>query len=773
MLKKIIIALWVLLVVGLASLVLVFTGIAKGWIGYMPPVEDLENPNYKFATEVISEDGEVLGTYSYSKENRVYVGYNELSKNLVNALIATEDVRFNNHSGIDFIGLVRAIIKRGILMQQNAGGGSTLTQQLSKQLYSPSAGNVMERAMQKPIEWVIAVNLERYYTKEEIITMYLNKFDFLNNAVGIKTAAHTYFNCNPSELKTEEAATLVGMCKNPSLYNPVRFNERSRERRNVVLGQMKKAGYITEQECDSLKALPLELHYNRVDHKEGIATYFREYLRGVMTAKKPDKANYRGWQQQQWYEDSLDWETNPLYGWCEKNVKKDGNKYNLYTDGLKIYTTIDSRMQRYAENAVEGHLKDLQQQFFKEKAKSKTAPFTRNLSAEQVKDIMDRAVQQSDRYRNMKKAGASDAEINEAFNTPIQMSVWSWNGEKDTVMTPLDSLRYYKYFLRAGFMSMDPRTGHVKAYVGGPNYNYFQYDMAMKGRRQVGSTVKPYVYTLAMENGFSPCDLVRHVSYTLLDENNRPWTPRNASNKLIGENVTIKWGLANSDNWITAYLMGKLSPYSLKRLIQSFGVRNQEIDPVVSLCLGPCEISVGEMVSAYTAFPNRGIRVAPVFVSRIEDNEGNILATFTPEMQEVISASSAYKMLVMLRAVINEGTGGRVRRLGVSADMGGKTGTTNSNSDGWFMGFTPSLVSGCWVGGENRDIHFDTMAYGQGASMALPIWAAYMKQVLEDKTLGYDPNEKFMFPANFDPCSEEGVDMTDNTVAEGLDDIFD
>jgi penicillin-binding protein 1A len=772
MLKKIIIGLWVLLVLLLASLVFVFSCIAKGNIGYMPPVEDLENPNYKFATEVISDDGVVLGTYSYSKENRVYVGYNEVSKDLINALIATEDVRFYDHSGIDFIGLVRAIIKRGVLMQRNAGGGSTLTQQLSKQLYSPSARSFMERAMQKPIEWVIAVNLERYYTKQEIITMYLNKFDFLNNAVGIKTAAHTYFNCEPSALKKEEAATLVGMCKNPSLYNPLRFNERSRSRRNVVLGQMEKAGYLTHEEADSLKALPLTLHYNRVDHKEGIATYFREYLRGVMTAKKPEKANYRGWQMQQWYEDSLDWETNPLYGWCEKNTKRDGEKYNIYTDGLKIYTTIDSRMQRYAENAMETHLKDLQQQFFKEKAKSKTAPFTRNLSAAQVKDIMDRAVQQSDRYRTMKNAGATDDEIDKAFNTPLEMSVWSWDGLKDTVMTPLDSLRYYKYFLRSGFMSMDPRTGHVKAYVGGPNFNYFQYDMAMKGRRQVGSTVKPYVYTLAMENGFSPCDLVRHVSYTLLDENNRPWTPRNASNKRIGENVTIKWGLANSDNWITAYLMGKLSPYSLKRLIQSFGVRNQEIDPVVSLCLGPCEISVGEMVSAYTAFANRGIRVAPVFVSRIEDGDGNVLATFTPDMQEVISASSAYKMLVMLRAVINEGTGGRVRRLGISADMGGKTGTTNSNSDGWFMGFTPSLVSGCWVGGENRDIHFDTMAYGQGASMALPIWASYMKQVYEDETLGYDQSEHFSFPANYDPCSDDGVDMTDNTVAEGLDDIF-
>lgn len=771
MLKKVLIALWILFFVGVACCVLVFVAISKGWVGYMPPVEDLENPSYKFASQVISDDGETLGTYSYSKENRVYVGYNELSPNLVNALVATEDVRFRNHSGIDAIAVVRALVKRGLLMQTNAGGGSTITQQLSKQLYSPKAGSTMERLFQKPIEWVIAVKLERYYTKEEILTMYLNKFDFLNNAVGIKTAAHTYFNCDPADLKVEEAATLVGMCKNPSLYNPVRFNERSRSRRNVVLDQMRKAGYITRAECDSLQALPLELHYNRVDHKEGIATYFREYLRGVLTAKRPVKSEYRAWQQQQYYEDSLDWETNPLYGWCEKNQKADGSKYNLYTDGLKIYTTIDSRMQRYAEEAVTEHLKDLQANFFREKRRSKTAPFTNQLSEEQVKEIMDRAVRQSDRYRTMKAAGASDAEITEAFNTPQQMSVWSWDGERDTVMTPLDSLRYYKYYLRAGFMSMDPRNGHVKAYVGGPNYYYFQYDMAMKGRRQIGSTVKPFVYTLAMENGFSPCDVAKHVSYTLIDENNRPWTPRNANNKKLGELVTLKWGLANSDNWITAYLMSKLSPYSLKRLIQSFGVRNQEIEPTVSLCLGPCEISVGEMVSAYTAFPNKGIRVAPMFVSRIEDNEGNVLATFAPVMEEVISAESAYKMLVMLRAVINEGTGGRVRRLGFKADMGGKTGTTNNNSDGWFMGFTPTLVSGCWVGGENRDIHFDTMQYGQGASMALPIWANYMNKVYADPSLGYDANDQFQFPEDYDPCAGD-TQLTKEDESIGLDEIF-
>ena len=775
MIRKVVKILWIFIALISLVCVFIFFSIAKGWIGYMPPVEDLENPNYKFATEVFSEDGKVLGTYSYSKENRVFVGYNDLSPNIINALIATEDVRFAEHSGIDAYALTRAVVKRGILMQKNAGGGSTITQQLSKQLYSPSADNVMERLFQKPIEWVIAVKLERYYTKEEILTMYLNKFDFLNNAVGIKTAAFTYFGCEPKDLKIEEAATLVGMCKNPSLYNPVRYNERSRGRRNVVLDQMRKAGYITEAERDSLQALPLKLKYNRVDHKEGLATYFREYLRGVLTAKKPDKANYRGWQMQKYYEDSLDWENNPLFGWCEKNTKKDGTKYNLYTDGLKINTTLDSRMQQYAEDAVTEHLKELQGYFFKEKKGAKKAPYTFRLTQEQVDEILGRAMRLSDRYRIMKKAGATEAEIKKAFDTPEEMSVFSWEGEKDTIMTPMDSIRYYKFFLRAGFMSMDPRSGHVKAYVGGPNYHYFQYDMAMVGRRQVGSTIKPFLYTLAMENGFSPCDEVRHVEYTLIDENGKPWTPRNANKKLIGDMVTVKWGLANSDNWITAYLMSKLNPYNLKRLIHTFGVRNRDIVPSVSLCLGPCEISVGEMVSAYTAFPNKGIRVAPLFVTRIEDNDGNVLATFAPEMQEVISVSSAYKMLVMLRAVVNEGTGGRVRRLGVKADMGGKTGTTNYNADGWFMGFTPSLVSGCWVGGEDRDIHFDTMLHGQGASMALPIWTKYMVKVLGDKSLGYDENETFQLPEGYDPCKDD-VNLEGDThieePIEGLDELF-
>ena len=771
--KKFIYVLWGLLILTVAAIAIIFSAIANGKIGYVPPVEELENPNLKFATQIISDDGQLLGTWSLSKENRVYVGYEDLSPNLVKALIATEDVRFKDHSGIDIRAFSRAVVKRGILMQKHAGGGSTITQQLAKQFYSPTADNVMERLLQKPIEWVIAVKLERYYTKEEILTMYLNKFDFLNNAVGIKTAAKTYFGKDPKDLSVEEAATLIGMCKNPSLYNPRRFNERCRGRRNVVLDQMRKADYLTEAECDSLKALPLPLKFQPVDHKDGLATYFREYLRGIMTAKKPNKSNYRGWQAQQYYEDSIAWETNPLYGWCNKNTKKDGSHYNVYTDGLKIYTTINSRMQRYAEEAVYEHVAQyLQPRFFKEKKGRKTAPYTNQLSEEEVQKILDRSIHQSDRYRTMKEAGYSESEIMQAFNTKHEMQVFSYEGEKDTIMTPLDSIKYYKHFLRAGFMSMDPITGYVKAYVGGPNYNYFQYDMAMVGRRQVGSTIKPYLYTLAMENGFSPCDMTRNVEQTLYDENGKAWSPRNSSRSHYGEMVTLKWGLANSNNWISAYLMSKLSPYELKRLIHSFGVLNKDIQPTVSLCLGPCEISVGEMVSAYTAFANRGIRTAPLFVTRIEDNEGNVVATFTPKMDEVISESSAYKMVVMLRAVINEGTGNRVRRLyGITADMGGKTGTTNRNSDGWFMGFTPSLVSGCWEQGSG-DIHFDTMRDGQGASMALPVWGLYMQKVYADKTLGYSQDERFDIPDDFDPCKDKLTEIEEQNTGRLDDDFF-
>ena len=754
MLKKFIIGLWTAFALGLLAIFLYFFSVTKGWVGYVPDMSEIADPEYKFASQVFTADGVSMGTWSLSKENRVFVEYDSISPDLVRALIATEDVRFKEHSGIDAKSLVRAVVKTGILRQENAGGGSTITQQLAKLLYTEVSGSTLGRITQKPIEWVIAVQLERLFTKEEIISLYLNKYDFGNNAVGIKSAANVYFGKSPARLSVEEAATLVGMCKNSSLYNPRRRNEKTKERRNVVLMQMEKAGYLTAEEKDSLSALPLVLDYHPADHKSGIATYFREYLRLYMSAKKPDKSKYRGWQMQKYYEDSLNWEQDPLYGWCNKNTKPDGSNYSIYTDGLKIYTTIDSRMQTYLEEAVEEHMVgSLQPRFFKAKKGKKTAPFTENLKTDEVEEIMKRAMKQSDRYRTMKQSGYSEEEIVEAFNTPREMKVFTYEGMKDSVMTPMDSLKYNKFFLRTGVVSMDPLTGEVKAYVGGTDYNQFKYDMAGVGRRQVGSTIKPFLYSLAMEHGFSPCDETQNVRQTIVTENGQLWSPRNSSKQRIGETVTLRWGLQTSNNWISAYLMSKLSPYSLKKLIHQFGLLNKDIQPVPSLCLGPCEASVIEMVSAYTAFVGKGIRTAPLMVTRIEDNAGNVIATFSARKNEVISEESSYKMIEMLRAVVNEGTGTRIRRdHKINADMGGKTGTTNNNADGWFMGFTPSLVTGCWVGGEERDIHFDRMADGQGASMALPIWGIYMNKVYADKSLPYSQEEKFDVPEDFDPC---------------------
>lgn len=772
--KKFVITLWVILFLCISAVSLAFYAIWHGWIGYMPNLYQLENPVNKYASQAVSADGKLLGTWSYSRANRIFVGFDDLSPWLVKALVATEDERFYDHSGIDYRALARAVVKRGLLGQSNAGGGSTITQQLAKQLYSDVAQSTMERALQKPIEWVIAVKLERYYTKEEIITMYLNYFDFLHNAVGIKTASRTYFNKEPQNLSVCEAATLIGMCKNPSYFNPVRKPERCRERRNVVLDQMVKAGYLSKADAELHKLEPIGLRFHRVDHKEGLATYLRERLRTMLMAKEPNRSDYASWQDQKYYEDSLAWETDPLYGWCNKNRKKDGTPYNLYTDGLKIYTTIDSRMQQYAEESVEEHVAGyLQPIFDKEKRHQTTRPFSNQLSTKEVEKIMRRSMEQSERYIKMKKGGATEEDIQKAFNTPQEMTVFSYHGEVDTIMTPMDSIRYYKSFLRAGFMCMDTRTGYVKAYVGGPDYRYFQYDMAGVGRRQVGSTIKPFLYTLAMENGMSPCDLAPNVQQTYIVAG-KPWTPRNGSRSRYGEMVTLKWGLAQSNNWISAYLMSRLSPSALVRLIHELGVLNRDIHPSMSLCLGPCEISVAEMVSSYTAFANRGIRTAPLFVSRIEDNEGNVVGEFQPRMTEVISEESAYKMIIMLQGVMNGGTGGRMRfRYNVNADMGGKTGTTNRNSDGWFVCFTPSLSAGCWVGGEDRDIHFNSMTYGQGASSALPVCAYFFQKVYKDKALGYSPDEKFKIPEGFDPCQD--TILTEEAPVEeygGIDEVF-
>lgn len=740
---------WSLFVGGILVIWLVLWLITRGALGYLPPLEELQNPKNRFASEIISSDMQSLGRY-YRYENRVGVQYTDLSENLIHALIATEDARFYNHTGVDFKSMFRAILKLG-----RAGGGSTLTQQLAKQLWSPRANNIFERAMQKPIEWVIATKLERLYSKDEILLMYLNQFDFLYNAVGIQSASQVYFSTTPANLKLEEAAMLVGMCKNPSLYNPVRHPERATNRRNTVLSQMAKYGYIDEATRDSVAALPLELHYRSVDHKQGIAPYFREFLRGVLTAKEPHESDYSEWNKMQYKIDKEQWENNPLYGFCEKNKKPDGSKYDLYQDGLKIYTTIDSRMQRYAEEAVSEHMQDQQKTFFKELKRKKSAPFSSSLTQDEIRGIMNRSMKQTDRWRNMRRAGYSQDSIVKSFHTEREMQIFTYDrGMIDTLMTPYDSIRWQKSYLRCGFMSMDPFTGHVKAYVGGPNFAHFQYDMTTKGRRQVGSTVKPYLYTLAMDEGMWPCETWVYDSIHVELPNGDVWAPRDTHDDHLGDTVTLAWGLRVSSNWMSAYLMSLFTPEQLVKMMQSFGIKGQ-LDPVISLCLGPCEVSVEEMVDAYTTFANKGIRTEPLYVTRIEDNNGNVIGSFTPKTHEIISETTAYKMIYMLRDVLDHGTGVRVRfKYGITAPMGGKTGTTNNNSDGWFMCFTPSLVSGTWVGGEDRGIHFDNLREGQGASMALPICALYMQKIYADPELGYSPEEQFDIPVWFDP--EEG-----------------
>ena len=755
--------------------------IYHGYIGYMPPVEGLLNPEDRFASRLFTSDGVEMGRFYQSRNNRVYADYSEISPNVINALIATEDERFMQHSGIDIMALSRVLFKTILLRQKNAGGGSTITQQLAKQLYSPESDGLMDRFIQKPVEWAIAVKLERYYTKEEIIKMYLNQFDFLNNAVGIKTAAHVYFNTTPDSLKIEQAAMLVGMAKNPSLYNPVRADRKDAAvgRRNVVLQQMLKADLITEAECDSLCALPLDVKFTKVDHKDGIAPYFREAVRLMMQAKEPRRGDYPDWDQQRFVDDSIQWATNPLYGWVEKNPKPDGTKYNIYTDGLRIYTSIDSRMQKYAEEAVIDHLKNtLQPQFDREKGSR--GPYTTN-SAElgqlTPRKLIDRAIRQSERYRVLKNAGMSDAEIMEEFDKPVDMTVFSYDGgQVQKTMSPRDSVVYQKMFLRAGFMSMDPLTGQVKAYVGGPNFHFFQYDMAGVGRRQIGSTVKPFLYTYAFEEGFTPCDMFLNAQPSITLPTGEVWAPRNTGHARIGEMVDLYWALTNSNNWISARLMSELSPSTLARTMHTFGITNH-LDPVVSLCLGPCDVSVREMVTAYTAFSNKGLRVDPIYVTKITDNNGNVISEFTPQYTEVMSQEAYFKMVNILQNVINSGTGSRLRRApyNITAVMGGKTGTTNYNADGWFMGFKPNLVSGVWVGGDERYIHFNRMAQGQGAAMALPIYGLYMKKVYADKSLPYSQTLQFPEPpAGFSPCYKEsyGDAPAAETPVEAIDNAF-
>lgn len=769
---------WMWIIYGslLGLILLFFILVYNGIIGYMPPVEELKNPKDRFASVIYSADGVEMGRLFASTGNRVYADYDEISQHVVDALVATEDERFETHSGIDFKALGRAIFKTILMRDKSAGGGSTITQQLAKQLYSQPGARNMSRVFQKPIEWMIAIKLERYYSKEEIIKMYLNQFDFLYNAVGIKSAAQVYFDKDARNLNIEESALLVGMVKNPSYYNPVKHPERALERRNVVLDQMEKAGMITEAECDSLSSLPIKLNFHRIDHKNGLAPYFREELRRVLTAKKPARSDYPSWNQQAFVDDSTAWVNNPLYGWVAKNPKADGTYYDIYTDGLRIYTTIDSRMQRYAEEAVAQHMSSLQKTFNREK---KGMPYSLNpaeISTSGRNKLIENAIKQSERYRVAKLAGKTESQIRAEFDTPVEMTLFSYDGPVDKVMTPRDSVLYVKMFLRTGMMSMDPTTGHVKAYVGGPDFRFFQYDMVSRGRRQIGSTMKPFLYTLAMEDDYTPCSTFLNAQPVFNLPGGRTWAPRNGGKSAIGEMVTLKWALTQSNNWISARVLNEVGPVRLVKHLHRLGITNK-LPAVISLCLGPAEVSVKEMVGAYSAFANKGMRSEPMYVTAITDNNGNVLARFAPIQTEVISDKAYWRILDMLLNVVNSGTGRRLRGApyNLVAEIGGKTGTTNFNADGWFMGFTPELVTGVWVGGDERYIHFNSTANGQGAEMALPIFGLYMKKLYNDKTLPYTQQIKFNFPPDVDLCGGlyggEGDEI--ETAEVSVDDVFD
>lgn len=750
--KKYIRIFWYIYGLGVAGIFLLFFMIAQGWFGFMPTFEELENPESLLASEVVSSDDVILG--KYFKENRSFVRYEEFSPELINALIATEDVRFFKHSGIDVRGLVRAV--KGILTADtNSGGGSTISQQLAKMLFPRNnLDNAFELIFRKFKEWVIAVKLEKSYTKEEIITMYLNKYDFLNLAVGIKSAAAIYFNTTPDKLNLEQSAMLVGMAKNSSLYNPVRRPELTHKRRNVVLAQMEKYGYISQDERRTAQALPLELDFHKVDFKSGLAPYFREYLRKAMNAEKPDRSNYKEWQMQKFREDSVEWENNPVFGWCNKNKKADGSSYNLYRDGLRIITTIDSRMQRYAEEAVTTHLKtNLQPSFTKHLKKLRNKPFSNDLSTEDVAKIMDQSIKQSERYRVAKQSGKSWEEISKVFNTPVNMSVFSYKGDVDTTMTPLDSIKYTYSILRSSFMSMDIKTGQVKAYVGGPDYPHFMYDMVKDGKRQVGSTVKPFLYTLAMQNGLSPCSKVPNVKQPFILSDGRIWEARNSSpTKFDDKMVTLKWGLAHSVNQVSAWVMKQYNPQSVADVMKKMGIHSP-IDPVPSMFLGTSDVTLYEMVGAYSTFANKGVYTQPICVTRIEDRHGNLISSFLPEKHDAIDEQTAYLMIELMRGVVDAGSGGRLRWKpeygGFKGQIAAKTGTTQNQSDGWFIGITPELVNGSWTGAELRSIHFEDLQSGQGASMALPIWGYFMRKVYADPNLPYKDGSSFERPANF------------------------
>lgn len=753
--KKFILVLWLLFVSPFLTLFIFILLIVTGALGFMPTFEELENPKSNIASEIYSSDQKVLGKYFY--QNRTFVGFKELSPYLINALIATEDFRFEEHSGIDGKALWR--VMAGVVMGGRKGGGSTITQQLAKNLFPRDTSKNTSRILKIPRlavvkfkEWITAIKLERNYTKEEILVMYLNTVAYGHETFGIKSAAKTFFATSPDSLKLEQAAMLVGVLKAPTFYSPIRNPERALKRREVVLFQMKKYNFITKAVYDSVKVLSLNLNYVVQDQNQGLATYFREYLRMLLMADEPGRKDYLDLER--FKEDSIDWKENPLNGWCKKNKKADGTPYNIYKDGLKIYTTINSRMQKYAEEAVTEHMGGfLQKAFMKEQKDRKKAPFGWNVNDEQIQQIMISTMKRCERYRVLKKQGISPTEIEKTFHVPAKMRVFSWKGEIDTVMTPMDSIRYYKHYLRAGFLSMEPNTGFVRAYVGGTNYRYFKYDQVKLAKRQVGSTFKPFIYTLAMQTGYSPCYKVPNVPVTfIMPDGQPPYTPAystaNFLEKHDGKLITLKFALANSLNQISAWVLKQFSPQAAIDIARKMGVRSK-IEPFPSICVGIPELNLYEMVGAYSTFANKGVYTEPVFVTRIEDRNGNVLATFNPRRHEAINEETSYLMISLMTGVIEFGTSCRIRyQYKLEGDIAGKTGTTNNHSDGWFMGITPNLVGGAWVGGEERSIHFRGIELGQGASMALPIWALFMQKVYKDTKLGYSPKDKFVKPKN-------------------------
>lgn len=750
---------WIIFLSPVILFFLIIFLVSMGWIGGdMPSFEMLDNPTKNLASEVYSDDGKVLGTF-YLDENRNNLEYKDLSPYLVQALLAREDHRFAKHSGIDGMGLLRVMGKTIMLGNKNQGGGSTITQQLAKNLFARDTSEYKFKFMKKTVlalsklrEWVIAVKLERNYSKEEIISMYLNTVSFSSSAYGIKVASREFFNKSADSLKIEEAAMLVAMLKANTKFSPVRNPERAILRRNDVLEKMHEHNYISEKQLDSLVKIPIELDYHPQGHDAGIATYMREYLRKTMSKSKPKRNDYGTYKN--YVNDSLRWTDDPLYGWCNKNLKPDGSKYNLYKDGLKIRTTLNSRMQEYAEQSLREHLKNtVQPAFFKKKKGSKRAPYAKNFTDDDVKKSLTNAMKQSDRYRRLRNAGYSEKEILANFKTPTEMRLFSWKGDVDTTLTPWDSLRYYKFYLRSSFMAVDPHTGFIKAYVGGPDYRYFQYDGAMDQKRQVGSTIKPFLYTLAMQEGYSPCDKVPNspVTFKTPTEDNPDsiWTPKNSGPTNYDEKmVTLQWGLAFSVNYISAYLISKFKPQPLAEIIKKAGVKS-DVPAVPALCLGVSELSLYELVGAYTIFPNKGVYTQPILVSRIEDKNGNLLTAVQPQKVEVISEHTAYLMLQMLKGVVRNGTASRlVSTYKINNEVGGKTGTTQNQSDGWFMGITPDLIGGVWVGGDEPSIHFDDLGEGGGSAMALPIFGLFIQKVYADKKLNIT-QAPFERPAGF------------------------